>query len=188
MEKQSVARATRRPRRGRTWEGLLDLLLDVPVQCEIGDVGSVSGARTSGEHPEDTTVPVEDNRARVAVGRERTGHAAVGEGSDFHRCLPDIVLIVDAGERLHSRDATNGGASCQTVLDDERARFSVGVEVQEVVDLVGLYDAERLQKSVLRVLIVGLVLGLRKHNLAVVQRRKVASYGGIYNGQSNLPT
>lgn len=44
-------------------EVLLDLLLDEPVRCEIGDVGSVGGASTPGEHTEDTAVPVEDDRA-----------------------------------------------------------------------------------------------------------------------------
>jgi hypothetical protein len=40
-----------------------DLCLDVPVWREIGDVGSVSGASTSIEHPEDMAIPVKDNRA-----------------------------------------------------------------------------------------------------------------------------
>ena len=168
-------------------KGLLDLLLDVPVRRDIGDVGSVGGASPLGEHSEDTSVPVEDDRARVAGGGERTVHVAVRKDSDFYRRLLDTVLIVDASERLHSRDATDGGAGCQTVLDDEKARFSVGVEMLGVVDLVGLDDAERLEKTVLRVLVVRLILRLGKHNLAVVQRREIASYGGIKTSRRYRP-
>lgn len=79
----------------------------------IGDVGSVDGAGTFGEHPEDTVVPVEGNGARVAGSRENNVRVAVGEDRKFHRRIFHIVPIVDASERLYPRDATAGGASCQ---------------------------------------------------------------------------
>lgn len=43
---------------------LLDNVIEegVEVWREIGDVGSVSRTSTSGDHPDDTVVPVEDNR------------------------------------------------------------------------------------------------------------------------------
>ena len=92
----------------------------------------------------------------------------------------DTVLIDVASERLHSRDPTDGGACRQTVLDDEKTLFPVGVELLGVANLVGLDDTKRLEKTVFRVLVVGLVLRMGEHNLSIVQRREVATCrGGI---------
>ena len=44
-------------------EVLLDILVDVRVRREIGDVGFVNRASTSVQHPEDAAFPVEDDRA-----------------------------------------------------------------------------------------------------------------------------
>lgn len=54
----------------------------------------------------------------------------------------------------------DGGARRQTGL--EKAPFSVAVKVLGVVDLIGLDDAKCLEKTVLRLLIVGPVLWLGK--------------------------
>jgi len=68
-------------------EVLLDLLLKPPVWCDIANVSFVGATSTSGKHPEDTTIPVENKRARIARGRERTILVAVGvlgEDTNFH--------------------------------------------------------------------------------------------------------
>lgn len=57
--------------------------------------------------------------------------------------------------------------------------FPVRVEVLGFVDLVGLDDTECLEETVLWVLVVGLVLRVGEHDLAVLQRREVTSYRGI---------
>jgi hypothetical protein len=160
-------------------EVLPDLRLDVPVRRDIGDVGSIGGASTSIDHPEDTAVPVEDNRARVPEGGERTVRVAIGEDSNLHRCLLDTILIDSASERLHSCDPTDGGTRRQTVLDDKKTLFSVRIKLFGVVDFVRLDDAGCLEKTILRVLVVGQVLRLGEHNLAPVQPREVAPCRGI---------
>jgi hypothetical protein len=40
------------------------------------------------------------------------------------------------------------------------ARFSVGIKVLEIVDLISLDNAKRLEKTIFWVLVVGPVLGL----------------------------
>jgi hypothetical protein len=37
-------------------DGFLDLLLDAPVRCEIGDINSIGGPSTSSEHRKNTTI------------------------------------------------------------------------------------------------------------------------------------
>lgn len=156
-------------------EVLLDLLPELPVRRRMGNAGSVGCTSTSGYHPEDTAVLVKDDRGRVAGGGKRTIRIAVGEHGDLHRRPLDTTLIIDAGERLHPVDPTGGGVRRQTVLDDEKATFSVRIKMLGVVGLIGLDDAERPNKTVLRILVDRPVLWPRKHELVIIQRREVAS-------------
>ena len=103
----------------------------------------------------------------VAGGEERTVQVAIGQDSEFYRHFFDTVLIDGASKRLHSRGPTNGGARPQTLLDHRKTLFSVCVELW--IPLASM-TAKYLEKTVLRVLVVGLVLRLGERNLAVVQQ------------------
>lgn len=69
MEKTPMGYPSRRPRllddliKEGVGEVLLDLLLEIPIRREIADIGLIGTASTSGEHPEDTAIPIEDDRA-----------------------------------------------------------------------------------------------------------------------------
>jgi hypothetical protein len=65
------------------------------------------------------------------------------------------VLPVGANKRVHSCEASNRGDHRKAVLDDLEALIPVGVEVLRIVNVVGLDEPVRLQKSVLRVYVVG---------------------------------
>lgn len=38
-----------------------DLLFEPPVRSEVGDIGLIGGTATAGEHPDDTTIPAQDD-------------------------------------------------------------------------------------------------------------------------------
>ena len=64
-------------------EHLLDLPLNVTVWRNISNVGSLSGASTTCEHPKDMAVPSKDDGARVAGGGERSVRVAIREDCDL---------------------------------------------------------------------------------------------------------
>lgn len=38
-----------------------DLLFEPPVRSNVGDIGLIGGAATASEHPDDTTIPAQDD-------------------------------------------------------------------------------------------------------------------------------
>jgi hypothetical protein len=55
----------------------------------------------------------------------------------------------------------------------------IGIEVLRVMDIIKLDDAACLEKTVLRVHIVGSVVVPGEHDLAIFQAQEIAAYKGI---------
>ena len=158
-------------------ELLLELLLDPPVGGEVRGVGFVGRAFAVGEESDEATVPVEDNRPRVASIRKLAG-LPVAQDGEFNGLLIDAVVIVNASNVLESVDATDGSPCSQPIFDDEQALLTIDVELLRFAHLLVLDDAVDLQETVRGVSVVLAILELRKHYVSVVRDRKVATCKG----------
>jgi hypothetical protein len=156
----------------------LDLLLDPPVGGDVRDVGLVGRACTTGEDSNDTTIPSEDDRPGVASIGKLAVHLIVGQDGELYGSLFDAVLSVDAGEGIEAVGTTNGGPRRQPILHDEHAPLTVDVKVLGIADLVVLDDAVGLEETILGVLVVRSITGLREHCVGKVSDREVTTCRG----------
>jgi len=90
--------------------------LEPPVWGHIGGVSHFSCATTAGEHADDATAPLEDDGTRISGGREGTPLPVTRQDGYLDGCRLDVVISVDASERVQPIDATYGGARGQAIL------------------------------------------------------------------------
>jgi len=90
----------------------LDLLFEPPVRCEVGDISFVAiRARAASEEPDDATIPRKNDRPRItSLGELGVILIITADGNLDRGGLTDaVVVIIAAGGRLETVDATNGG-------------------------------------------------------------------------------
>jgi hypothetical protein len=74
--------------------------------------------------------------------------------------------------------ATDSGPCRQPILHDGQVLLTVNVEVLGIVDLVFLDDAGGLEETILGVLVVRLITGVREHCFGKVTDREVTTCRG----------
>lgn len=156
----------------------LDLLLDPPVGGNVRDIRLLGSAPAAGEDSDDAAVPGEDDGPGIASIRKLAAFLVVGQDGDLDGGVLDAVLGVVAGEGFETVGATDGGPRGQPILHDEQALLTVDVEVLGVADLVVRDDAVGLEETILGVLVVRLIGGLREHCIAKVSNREVPACRG----------
>ena len=122
------------------------------------------------------SVTVNNDRPRVAGGGERPVLVAVGVDRGLHRrTLDDAVLGVRAHERLDPSGAANSDTGRLPVLDDEKTRLAVNIELRRTAYSFFLDDALDLQEAADRVFEGGLALGMRVHLQDEISRRDLVA-------------
>lgn len=106
-------------------EGLAVELLDgLPGRGGVGDMVAPVFPHPRVENTDHMTLAIEDERARVALGRERAGVPVVVVDGEFDGL--DAKLIAKVG--LEASESSNREVGGVTVLHDDEARLAVDVE------------------------------------------------------------
>jgi hypothetical protein len=140
-------------------EGLLDTLIEEVVCRHIGNVSRVSLAGTAGEHAEDATVGVTDDRPGVPGGGESAVLVTVGVDGDLHRRRVNGIILIFTNERFDAGRATEGDTGGGTVLDDDETVFSIFVEHGRAAQLAIVDEVSKLHEAAMRILELGAGLG-----------------------------
>ena len=134
------------------------VLLDAREEPEEGGrVGDVRGlgrrlSSTTGEDAADAAEGVSDDGAGIAGGGEGTRLVVVGDDSPLRRGLVSIVakIFADVGE--YTGGAAYGDSSGLAVLDNQQARFTVGVEHIWFAHEVFRDEVPKWEEAVIRIL------------------------------------
>ena len=130
----------------------LDTLQEPVERYRICNVNRLRIPGTANEETPDTSLFVNDDRARVTWGGEPARLLIVRKDRPLHRCPLSVVREILAHEGLNAGSATNGHACGATALDYHEAMFTFRVEQLRVAQLVFPDDALNRQEAVKRIL------------------------------------
>ena len=88
------------------------------------------------------------------------------------------MLQVRALDGLDPVGAANRGVGGAAVLDHDQARLTVGVEVLGVADFGSGDDTTGLEEAAVEDPMVGLIFGVRVHQVGKVAGSELAAWGG----------
>jgi len=168
----------------------------VPILCGlvvymtyIHDIHLISRASAASEDSDDAAIPGEDDGPGItSIGKLAT-FLVIGQDNDLDGGVLNVVLGVAAGEGFETVSMTNGGPSGCAVLHDEETLATVSFKVLGVSDLLVWDDTKGLEETILGVLVVLLISGVRVHHVAEVSNGNVAACEGKTNNvQSKLKT
>jgi len=144
-------------------EGLLNTLVEPEVRHEVGHVSGHSRAGTAGEHTDDASLPVNDDRPRITWGGECAVSVAVGVNGNLHRRPLDAMVVVLANKRLYTGPASDSDSSGLAVFNDDKALLAVSIELLRLAYFVLPNDALNFQEAADRIFEGGAALGMRVH-------------------------
>ena len=135
----------------------MDTLQEPVERRRVRDVNGLGLrlASIADEETTDTSLAVNDDRARVTWGGERAGLLIVRKDRPLHRRPLSVIREVLAYEGLDAGSATNGHACGATALDYHEAMFTFRVEQLWVAQLVFPDDALKRQEAVVKRILEG---------------------------------
>lgn len=95
-------------------EGLVaaDNLQDKGYGCDVGNVCGIRGATTAGEHTDNSSRAIDDNRPGIAFGGKSTGRLVEGQNRQLFGSRGVVVGVIFASVRDEGSSATDDSQAC----------------------------------------------------------------------------